>query len=92
MQYPEFGTQVGRLKSLWLTLLGMTGIGQGASHSLPTAATLYDHGMSSAATSVSLEVISMCSAATGEGPKCLHWCEEPDWHAAVSARRPILCQ
>ena len=35
MQYPEFGTQVGRLKSLWLTILGMTGLGQGASHSLP---------------------------------------------------------
>ena len=46
MQYPEFGTQVGRLKSLWLTLLGMTGLGQGASHSLPTAAAHLNVGMS----------------------------------------------
>ena len=31
MQYPEFATRVGKLKSLWLTLLGMTGLGQGVS-------------------------------------------------------------
>ena len=47
MQYPEFGTQVGRLKSLWLTLLGMTGLGQGASHSLPIPVVLDESGMSS---------------------------------------------
>ena len=61
MQYPEFGTQVGRLKSLWLTLLGMTGLGQGASQSLPTAAVVHQSGMSSAATSMSSSVASMHS-------------------------------
>ena len=29
MQLPEFGTQVGKLRTLWLTLMGMTGLGQG---------------------------------------------------------------
>ena len=34
MQLPEFGTQVGKLRTLWLTLMGMTGLGQGeAPHS-----------------------------------------------------------
>ena len=71
MQYPEFGTQVGRLKSLWLTLLGMTGLGQGASHSLPTAAPPHESGMSyvvwhglHAATSMSSAEMSFRSAAT----------------------------
>ncbi len=31
MQFPEFGTQVPALKTLWLTFLGMTGLGKGAS-------------------------------------------------------------
>ena len=31
MQYTEFATRVGGLKSLWNTLLGMTGLGQGVS-------------------------------------------------------------
>lgn len=53
MQYPEFGTQVGRLKSLWLTLLGMTGLGQGVSQSLPATAALHESGISSAAVSMS---------------------------------------
>lgn len=30
MQFPEFGTQVSAPKSLWLTLLGATGVSQGA--------------------------------------------------------------
>ncbi len=29
MQFPEFGTTVSPLKSMWLALLGLTGIGQG---------------------------------------------------------------
>lgn len=29
MQFPEFGTQVPALKTLWLTFLGMTGLGKG---------------------------------------------------------------
>ena len=67
MQYPEFGTQVGRLKSLWLTLLGMTGLGQGAAPSLPIAVTLYESGIGCAATSMSSTVTSMRSAIRGEG-------------------------
>jgi hypothetical protein len=35
MQFPEFGTQVSPLKSLWLTFLGLTGIGLGAPASQP---------------------------------------------------------
>ena len=34
MQLPEFGTQVGKLKSLWLALMGMTGLGQGEARPL----------------------------------------------------------
>ena len=34
MQLPEFGTQVGKLRSLWLALMGMTGLGQGEARPL----------------------------------------------------------
>jgi len=42
MQLPEFGTQVGKLRTLWLTLMGMTGLGQGKLHSSTTGG----HGVS----------------------------------------------
>ncbi len=37
MQLPEFGTQVGKLRTLWLTLMGMTGLGQGKLYSTTRA-------------------------------------------------------
>lgn len=47
VQYPEFGTPVPALKSLWLAFLGMTGFGQGKlPHQLlmPTAKHIFSAG------------------------------------------------
>ena len=93
MQYPEFGTQVGRLKSLWLTLLGMTGLGQGASRNLLAAAAIHKFRMSFAAISMSSAVTSMRSSATDRGRHIWHphqnlQREEPDWLVSANAMCP----